>query len=37
MRSYRARMSGVATTWHTDRFDRAAVVNEARRRVSAAG
>ena len=37
MRSYRARMSGVATTWHTDRFDRAEVVNEARRRVGAAG
>jgi hypothetical protein len=37
MRAYRGRMSGAATTWRTDRYDRRAVLGEARRRVSAAG
>jgi hypothetical protein len=33
MRGYETRMSGTATTWHTERFIRAEVLDEARRRV----
>jgi hypothetical protein len=35
MRSYKTRMSGTATTWRTDRFTRAAVLDQARRRLAA--